>query len=175
MSDRSGRVVTGEIGKAELWELTTGRKVATLGNHEERITGTAFSADGSLISTAAKDLATQLWVAADGRLLRNLTGSRGQENTVVAFDPRRPGILATGGSAVRLWDRSSGRQLRRWNWKGRWTNAMAFASDGSEVLVAGYPGMARWNAETGAELLPQLAGKSTVSRHRRWRDGDPRG
>jgi len=159
LSKRANRVLTGEYGLAELWELSTGRRLATLTGNSKRVNFAAFTADGKQCLTAGEGGRVIVWSATDGRELRRIQVPP-HKPIASALDPCNPRILTAGrDQRLRLWDLQTGRELRQLQWDGDWANAVVFSPDGSEALVAGYPGSGRWKIDTGARL-PELAGKT---------------
>ncbi len=81
------------------------------------VNAATFSPDGSLIVTAQRDGAAWLWSAGDHRLLREL-GSSGKPSPArevrdAAFSADSKLVVTGGaGSAVRLYDASSGKQVQ---------------------------------------------------------------
>jgi WD40 repeat protein len=95
----------------------------------------AFSADSSLLATAARDGSVGLWNARTGAAVRSLCGP-GPEVLDLRFAPRG-GTLAWGdaGGAVRLWDQTGGAEVRSWK-LAEPARALAFSSAGDRLAVA---------------------------------------
>jgi WD40 repeat protein len=49
----------------QLWNVTTGRRLARLDGHADRLTGVAFSPDGRTLAATATDADIRLWTLAD--------------------------------------------------------------------------------------------------------------
>jgi WD40 repeat protein len=96
--------------------------------------------------------AAQLWDADTGRRLHLLPGHK-EEVTAVAIAPDGR-LLFTGDRNGRcaLWDRESGRELRRF-WDDGQVNAAAFLPDGKRLLTASTHAVVRqWSVDTGDEV-----------------------
>jgi WD40 repeat protein/serine/threonine protein kinase len=110
---------------------------------------------GSATNTGAL-LETQHWLEA-----RQLCHLRGHTNSVVdtVFSPDGEQILtASYDNSVRLWDASTGKELRQFNGHVSAVRSAIFSPDGKQVLTASHDKTARlWEATTGKELL-QFAG-----------------
>lgn len=93
-----------------LWELASGKQVATLEGHEESTRGLAFSPDGKLLASCSggsqtiSDQTVRVWDLATGRERRRFEGHRGVVNTVV-FTPDGRSIVSGSEDATALvWD-----------------------------------------------------------------------
>jgi WD40 repeat protein len=55
-----------ESGRAELWDVETGRRVRTLSGHKQAVTALAFSRDASFLFTASRDRDVRFWRTSTG-------------------------------------------------------------------------------------------------------------
>jgi WD40 repeat protein/transcriptional regulator with XRE-family HTH domain len=159
----------GADGTVRLWNLATGRAVATLhASARHGVYGVAFSPDGNLLATAGGDGTVRLWNPATGRLVRTLHAS-GKTTAhygvrAVAFSPDGT-LLASAGAdgTVRLWNPATGRLLKTLHASARYgVFAVAFSTDGTLLASAGGDNTVRlWNPATGRRVgktLPTSAG-----------------
>jgi WD40 repeat protein len=112
-----GVVVRGEERRAvqfdpaiRIWELASGKEVATLEGHEESTHGLAFSPDGKLLASCSgssqtiNDQTVRVWDLTTGRELRRFEGHCGAVNAV-AFAPDGRSVVSGSEDATALvWD-----------------------------------------------------------------------
>ena len=72
--DGSKMVTGGHDGAANLWKVDTGKLLATLKGHTDRIYAAAFSPDGARVATASGDATARLWDTRDGKEVAVLEG-----------------------------------------------------------------------------------------------------
>ena len=80
---------------ARLWDAATGKALATLAGHTDRVMSAAFSPDGTRVVTASDDSTARLWDAASGKALATLEGHTDRSAR------RRSARTARGWSRVR--------------------------------------------------------------------------
>jgi WD40 repeat protein len=62
-----------------LWEVSSGRPLATLSGHTGGVDGVALSADGQLLASGGLDGTVKLWEVKSGACLRTLRAERRYE------------------------------------------------------------------------------------------------
>jgi WD40 repeat protein len=134
VSDASGQFVAGEV---RIWEIATGRTLATMKTPRSRVYSVAFSPDGKSLASGCEDQIIRVWSIATGQELLTLKGHAGEVH-VVAW--RRDGkLLASGGDdrTVRLWDTTSGALIH--TLEG--FHGVAFSADGKVLATGGGNGV----------------------------------
>ena len=69
------RIVTAsDDNSARIWDAATGKQIAALQGHTDRVRSAAFSPDGRRIVTASDDNTARIWDAATGKQIAALQG-----------------------------------------------------------------------------------------------------
>jgi WD40 repeat protein/serine/threonine protein kinase len=157
LSPGGDRLALGVNGSAtpQLWDLASGKVGEPFaGKHGEAICTTAFSPNGKILASAAKDGTIKLWDAKTGTELRSLAAHAANGKFIgLAFQPDGK-LLASVGSdgTVKAWDVSSG-QLRFQGDHGREPLfAVVFSPDGRILATAGAVSLKLWDTASGKEL-----------------------
>jgi WD40 repeat protein len=112
-ADRAVLSPTGELiatvppglsgSQVEVWDWTTGQRVAALARNTGFVVDLAFSADGSRLATAGGDGTVRVWDPRSGEQLLVLRGHKGAA-TSVAFSPDGSRLASAGtDGTVRIW------------------------------------------------------------------------
>ncbi len=153
---------------AQLWDVSSGRPVATLQGPSGQVYQMAWSPDGQLLAAGVDDNTARVWDTRNQRLVQTLQGT---DIVIfcVAWSPRGE-HLAAGNSdgSVQIWERATWRKLSTWKGPassgqftaGRYPTAaytVAWSPDSRLLAATRYDGYVRiWDASTG-KLLHLLA------------------
>jgi len=145
-----------------LWDPATGqeRRRFTLEGEGDPPNNVLFSLDGRLVAVIVRGQPLRLWEVATGKerpLVPPPAGGRvvqpgGDPVESAAFSPDSR-LLATGGRdhSVRLWDVSSGQQVRALPGHMGWIASVAFSPDGRNLAVGHWRSVSLWEVRTGKE------------------------
>lgn len=137
------------VGAFEPDPLLPGKPYALRG-HTDGVSAVAFSADGKLLASAARDQTIKLWNLETGELLKSISGGEEQIN-VLAFSPDGK-VLASGEAAlrVRFVDVATGKVTRAQPHPGN-VAELSWSLDGKFLAVTSVQGSgAVYDAATGA-------------------------
>lgn len=129
-------------GTVHVFDLDTGKEFLKIEKRDDDIHALAFSPDGQLLATGAEGRTVRLWDIASGKELVELQRKRPSEGgypqfvTSLAFSPDGRLLAGGDGSALRIWEVSSGAEvLARLALRG-WVTALGFSPEG-RMLAAG--------------------------------------
>ena len=135
----------------EIWDSTTGERLASFDAHPNLIQSIAFSPNGRLLASGSRDDTIKVWDLAGKRMLRQLEGHR-DSVTVVAFSP--DGRYLVSGSedgTLKFWDVESGREFRSLKAHSDQILTVAVSPNG-RIVASGSRVVKLWDAESGQEL-----------------------
>ena len=99
------------VGKVQLWDVATGRAVATIKGHGRGVSKVAFSRDGKLLASGGTDNTIKIWDLATQRELRTLTGHTALVESIDFTPDGRMVASASEDGSTFLWDTKTGEHL----------------------------------------------------------------
>jgi WD40 repeat protein len=135
-----------------LWNLESGKLERTLVGHTDEVTSLAFSPDGALLASGARDRTIHLWDVRMGTPLRSL----GHADTVFGVVFSSNGSLLasrTQDRTISLWDVRRGILLHTLEGHTSEVTSLAFSPDNTTLASGSVDRtILLWNVETGAHL-----------------------
>ncbi len=135
-------------GNLDIWEVATGRQLATCKGHTNRIWSVKFSPDSSTLASASSDCTVKIWNL-DGQCLHNLVG-HSHRVWDVAFSPDGKLLASAGGDGqIRLWNALTGEPLFMLDASSEGIRTLAFSPKANILATGGEDKTVRlWNVET---------------------------
>ncbi len=102
-------------GSIRIWDIATGRTIALLQGHSERISSLAFSPDAKLLASASWDGTVGIWDVSAGIIVTRLLG---HEDSVIGvqFSPEGQTLFTRSiDGNIRQWNVNSGELIRTIN------------------------------------------------------------
>jgi WD40 repeat protein len=137
----------GSYGKIHLWNLETGKKVRTITG--AGATNVCFSPDGKRLLSAANDTFLTIRDVETGKSLTDIIAfqpPRICRPICVACSPDGKRLVSGGwhpDTTVRVWDATTGEQLRKYEGHTGYVPGVAFFPDGKRIASASADGTAR--------------------------------
>ncbi len=176
-------VTAGADGTARLWDVKSGQEVrqltqpsgcvAMVNSYPCRFLTAAYSPNGKLIAASVEDEDIDIsnghgwvgiWDARSGHIVRQLSGHSGLVFSVVYSSDGKLVATASDDGTIRIWDVSSGQEMRRLvidHGVPMWS--AAFSPDSRQIITAGNDEIARiWDIKSG-HLIALFSGSSDAS------------
>jgi WD40 repeat protein len=135
--------VAGADRAVRIWEVESGRPVATIEDHADWVQAIAFSPDGRRIATASRDRTSKIF---DVRTKESIVAFGGHADSVysVAFSPDGKRV-ATGGAdnQVRIWSPEDSKPVRAFAGFGGAVLRVMYAPEGQDLIASSADGTVR--------------------------------
>ena len=139
-------------GQVELWDAQTGTLKRKLDGHDKKVTRLTFSRDGKKLASASWDGTARVWQLGGDAVPLVLKGSEGWV-TAAIFSPDDRTLAIAANEEVRVFDASSGAELRKLTGHEQQINGLAFSPDGKLIATASLDTTVRtFRADTGAPV-----------------------
>jgi hypothetical protein len=90
--------------KLKVWDLESGRVLATLDGHADRVTSCVQVADGRRVVSGSDDRTLKVWDLESGRVLATLDGHAGSVHACAVTPDGRHAVSASEDRTVKVWD-----------------------------------------------------------------------
>jgi WD domain, G-beta repeat/TIR domain len=127
----------------KLWEVGTGRELATLKGHMDQVYSVAFAPDGKILASGSIDGTVKLWEVSTGREIATLKGHAGFVYSVAFAPDGKTLVSGNSDGTVKLWEVGTGRELATLMGRKYAAYSVAFAPDGKTLASASDDGTVR--------------------------------
>ncbi|HEX8999524.1 MAG TPA: TIR domain-containing protein, partial [Blastocatellia bacterium] len=133
-----------------VWELDSGRCLATLKGHTGLVRGVAVTPDGRCIVSGSVDNTVRVWELDSGRCLATLKGHTALIWAVAVTPDGRRVISGAADNTVRVWELDSGRCLATLEGHTDDVAGVVVTPDGQCVISGSYDNTVRvWELDSG--------------------------
>ncbi len=145
-----------------LWDVSTGQEIRRIEGHTGAVFDVDFSPDGKTIASVSTDSTARLWDVMTAAEIHRFEG-HSSDLIGVAFSPdgkmiataggRRGGIGEDSDNTIRLWNVSTGKEIRRLEGHTGYLTGLDFSPDGKTIVSASADTSARlWNVVNAEEI-----------------------
>ena len=142
--------------KIELWDVPTWKSSGTLRADNQAVSALAFDRDGKMLFTGASKTTVRYWNMDGKREMRTLglakknAGDVEGNGGLVVVAPDGNTLAVVGpDESISLRDKTTGRELRRWDAAPGLGRAVAFSPDGKILASTSQNGIRLWDPQTG--------------------------
>jgi WD40 repeat protein/nucleoside phosphorylase len=148
----------------KVWDLDSGRELASLRGHTNSVSSCVVTPDGRRVVSASRDHTLKVWDLDSNRLLASLRGhTAGVDACAVTPDGRRV-VSASHDRTLKVWDLDSGRQLASLQGHTSAVTGCAVTPDGRRVVSASHDHTLKvWDLDSGRQLASLQGHTSLVS------------
>lgn len=147
---------------ARIFDAATGRGLLTLSRHAALLSDVAYSPDGSRIATSSWDSTVIVSDARSGQTrLTLLAGPVVGIANGMAFSPDGAWLAASGGTALTVWDASTGRNLWTFSDSTQYIYAVAYSPDGTRLAAVTDPVSS--GGAGGVDILEAATGRKLAA------------
>jgi WD40 repeat protein len=147
-------------GDVWVWEVASGRQACRWREHTDWVHALSFSADGRRLYSAGADRTARVWDLETGRPGPVFTDPS-QWMVGAGESPGGRWVVTASSQMVRVWDRSTGQEVRSMASPG--TARAALSADGRRLLTGRWDGtLTVWDVASGAAAARLTEGVSRV-------------
>ncbi len=132
-------------GTVMLWDVASGKSIATIEAHEAQVLSVSFSSDGAILASGSSDGTVKLWDTETWQRTTTFSGHEG-DFSAMAFSPDGTTLATGSGNGVRLWDMDTLNAVRMSHSP---VYRVAFSPDGTTLATGGGRRIDLWNLSTG--------------------------
>jgi WD40 repeat protein/serine/threonine protein kinase len=161
--DGTRLVSAGHDGSIKMWDAATGREVANLQGHDDVIHCLAASTDGRRFASGSWDGTVKVWDARKGDLLKTLGDHPGKVLRVL-FVPDTPWLAAASYSSLKLWDVTTGKEVRTIKERSL-VYGLAASPDGTLLAIGTHDNVIRLCDPATGQEVQTLRGHTASPKH----------
>jgi WD40 repeat protein len=153
LASGGGHTLILKPGEVKVWDLSSGKVVATLEGHTSTVWSVAFDAEGKRLASASYDKQVKVWDVGSAKEIATLKG-HANWITSVAFSPDGS-LIATGSedATAKLWKAATGEETATLKGHGATVRCVAFSKDGTKLATGSFDKSVKiWDVAKGAEI-----------------------
>jgi len=162
------RIVSASHDKTlKVWDLNTGRALATLEGHSGVVNSCAITPDGRRVVSASHDRTLKIWDLDTGCLVTTLKGHTGSVSSCAVTPDGQHVISASYDKTLRVWELDTGHLVTTLKGHTEAVTSCAITPNGRRVISASYNSENKdlkiWDLDTGRVLSTLEGHTGTVN------------
>jgi RNA polymerase sigma factor (sigma-70 family) len=130
------------LGELKLWNLATGKEIASLQGHSQRVTCVAFCPDGKALVSGGQDGTIRLWEVATGKQRACMVAGPGWVRSIAVSPDGGTLASASDDGVIKLWELAT-QQVRALKGEGegqgrRGVTSLAYSEHGRTLVSGGW-------------------------------------
>ncbi|MBD1837956.1 WD40 repeat domain-containing protein [Coleofasciculus sp. FACHB-501] len=137
----------------KVWNLATGKAIATLQGHNEGVMSVSYSLDGKTLASASSDKTIKVWNLATGKEIATLQGhSEGVMS--VSYSPDGKTLAsASYDNTIKAWNLATAKAIATLQGHRAEVRSVSYSPDGKTLASASSDNTIKvWNLATGKEI-----------------------
>jgi WD40 repeat protein len=153
LASGGGHTLILKPGEVKVWDLSSGKALATLEGHSSTVWSVAFDTEGKRLASASYDKQVKVWDVVASKEIATLKGHANWITSVV-FSPDGS-LIATGSedATAKLWKAATGEEAATLKGHGATVRCVAFSKDGSRLATGSFDKTVKiWDVAKGTEI-----------------------
>ncbi|MBD1945374.1 AAA family ATPase [Coleofasciculus sp. FACHB-712] len=137
----------------KVWNLATGKPIATLQGHHEAVWSVSYSPDGKTLASASSDNTLKVWNLATGQEIATLQGHNEGVMSVSYSPDGKTLASASSDNTIKVWNLATGQEIATLQGHQAAVYSVSYSPDGKTLASASDDNTIKvWNLATGQEI-----------------------
>ncbi|MBN3879537.1 serine/threonine-protein kinase [Nostoc sp. JL23] len=148
----------------KLWNLATGKLIASLNGHFQQVNVVVISPDGKLLVSASDDNTIKIWNLATRKQIRTLIGHSDSVHALAISADSETLVTGSDDNTIKIWDLATGEQIRTLAGHTFWVRSVAISPNGVLLASGSFDKTIKiWNLAKGYPIRTLEGNSQTVT------------
>ncbi|MEH2128396.1 serine/threonine-protein kinase [Nostoc sp.] len=155
---------SGDDHTIKLWNLATGKLIASLNGHFQQVNVVVISPDGKLLVSASDDNTIKIWNLATRKQIRTLIGHSDSVHALAISADSETLVTGSDDNTIKIWDLATGEQIRTLAGHTFWVRSVAISPNGVILASGSFDKTIKiWNLAKGYPIRTLEGNSQTVT------------